>query len=80
MTPPGPDEPVQYETDIKPLFRPRDLQSMRFMFNLGSYRDISTHADRILVRLRAGSMPCDGAWPKDRVDLFERWIRTGKKP
>jgi len=75
------DEPqVQFEAHIKPLFRPRDRQSMRFRFDLGSYSDVSAHADRILVRLRAGSMPCDGAWPPERVDLFERWIRTGKNP
>jgi hypothetical protein len=41
---------------------------------------VSTVADRILGRLRAGSMPCDGEWPSKQVDLFERWIQTGKKP
>jgi hypothetical protein len=25
-------------------------------------------------------MPCDGEWPSEEVDLFERWIETGKKP
>jgi len=23
-------------------------------------------------------MPCDGAWPPERVAVFERWIRGGK--
>ena len=77
---PGTDEPVQFATQIKPLFRQKDLQSMRRHFDLGSYEDVSAHADRILQRLRAGTMPCDGAWPPPRVDLFERWARGRKLP
>jgi hypothetical protein len=22
-------------------------------------------------------MPCDGAWPADRVDVFRRWLAQG---
>lgn len=74
------DEPVRFGADIKPLFRTRDRLSMRFKFDLGSYDDVNAHADKILERLRAGTMPCDGAWPADRVEVFERWVRTGKQP
>ena len=74
------DEPVRFSADIKPLFRTRDRLSMRFKFDLGSYDDVNAHADKILERLRAGTMPCDGAWPADRVEVFERWVRTGKQP
>lgn len=74
------DEPVKFAADIGHLFREKDRQSMRFHFDLGSYDDVSTYADRILERLRRGSMPCDGAWPPTQVDVFERWIRTGKQP
>ena len=74
------DEPVKFAAQIKPLFRPKDLQSMRRHFDLGSYEDVSAHADRILQRLRAGTMPCDGAWPAQQVELFERWVRGGKLP
>jgi hypothetical protein len=49
-------------------------------FDLGSYEDVSAHADRILQRLRAGTMPCDGAWPAERVDDFDRWVRGGRLP
>jgi hypothetical protein len=76
---PSPDQPVEFAAHIKPLFRERDRLSMRFRFDLESYDDVSQHADAILVRLRAGTMPCDGAWPADRIDAFERWIRTGKQ-
>jgi len=23
-------------------------------------------------------MPCDSAWPQERIDVFQRWIDTGK--
>ena len=74
------EEPVHFDADIKPLFREKDRQSMRLHFDLGSYEDVSTYADRIFDRVRRGSMPCDGAWPTEKVELFEQWIRTGKKP
>jgi hypothetical protein len=38
-----------------------------------------THADAILARLQAGTMPCDGAWPESQVELFQRWAE-GAKP
>ena len=53
---------------------------MRLHFDLGSYEDVSDHADRILERLRRGSMPCDGAWPAREIEVFERWVRGGKQP
>jgi hypothetical protein len=70
--------PAHFETDIKPLFRSRDQQAMKFALDLYSYQDVSQHADAILAKLRSGSMPCDGRWSEDRIDLFERWIRDGK--
>ena len=57
------------------LFRSRDRQSMRFAFDLWEHDDVAAHADAILDCLRAGTMPCDGAWPAERVALLERWIR-----
>ena len=71
---------VSFAADIRPLFREKDVRSMTRHFDLTSFEDVSTVADRILGRLRAGSMPCDGEWPSEQVDLFERWIETGKKP
>jgi hypothetical protein len=72
------DEPLHFEENIKPLFRDRDRDSMRFAFDLWSLDDVSTHADAILERLEAGTMPCDGAWPAERVAVFRRWIDAGK--
>ena len=61
---PGPDEPVSFAQHLKPLFREGDRRSMRFAFDLWSHEEVATHAPAILDRLRAGTMPCDGAWPK----------------
>jgi hypothetical protein len=69
---------LSFETDIKPLFRERDRNSMRRSFDLWSYDDVAENADRILDRVRAGSMPCDGAWPQDQVQLLARWVESGK--
>ena len=80
MTLPGPDEQVRFDNHIKGLFRPLDRESMSSHFDLWSYDDVSSHADAILGRLRAGTMPCDGAWPSSNVDVFERWVAGGKAP
>ena len=71
-------ERVSFETDVKPMFRERDRESMQSHFDLWSHDDVSEHADAILARLRAGTMPCDGAWPEADVDLFQRWAESGK--
>jgi len=75
---PADGEPVSFAAHIKPLFRPRDQRSMRFAFELWSYDDVSAHADAILERLRAGTMPCDGAWPDAQIAVFQRWTDNGK--
>ena len=75
---PGAAELVGFEQHVKPLFRERDRQSMRFAFDLWSREDVDRHADAILDRLEAGTMPCDGAWPPEKVDVFRRWMTSGK--
>jgi hypothetical protein len=71
-------EAPSFEKDIKPLFRERDRDSMSGKFDLWSHDDVAQNADKILNRLRAGNMPCDGAWPEDRVELFARWVESGE--
>ena len=75
---PAADQTVSFATHIKPLFRQRDRQSMKFAFDLWSYDDVAPRADDILGRLRDGSMPCDGAWEDEKVQVFQRWIESGK--
>jgi hypothetical protein len=71
------DEPISFEQQIRPLFRERDRQSMKWAFDLSSHDDVARNGEAILERLRDGSMPCDGAWPDEQVALFERWIAEG---
>jgi len=74
---PGANEAVTFTRHIKPLFRKMDRDSMSFVFDLWSHSDVRTHAPEILKRLENGTMPCDGAWPREKVDLFRRWIDSG---
>ena len=78
LTLPAEDEPLGFEQHIKPLFRQRDRQSMKFAFDLWSYDDVCRHADAIVERLCAGSMPCDGVWPPEWIAVMQRWIDSGK--
>jgi hypothetical protein len=70
---------LSFENDIKPLFRERDRGTMLQVadFDLWTRDDVAEHAQAILDRLENGSMPCDQAWPPDRVDLFRRWVHSG---
>jgi hypothetical protein len=69
---------LSFETDIRPLFRESDRDAMDFALDLWSHDDVSENAGEILSRLQDGSMPCDAAWPADRVMLFESWVNAGK--
>jgi hypothetical protein len=73
-------EELGFERDIRSLFRPRDVDSMSFAFDLSSYEDVRSYAEDIHERLAEGSMPCDGAWPIEQVELFRRWIDGGSQP
>jgi truncated hemoglobin YjbI len=70
----GPDETPRFADHIRPLFRAMDRNSMRFAFDLWSESDLRTHGAAILDRLRAGTMPCDGAWSAEKIAVFERWL------
>jgi hypothetical protein len=65
-----------FERDIRPLFRDKDVRSMSSAFDLSSYNDVRANADKILATLADGSMPCDGPWPAERVELFRAWVEA----
>jgi hypothetical protein len=71
---------VHYETDIKPLFREEDRDSMDFIFDLWSYDDVKTNADLILERIEDGTMPCDEPWAEQQVEMLRSWIANGCPP
>ena len=66
-----------FAQDIKPLFREEDRDAMVYVFDLWEYNDVRDQADTILERLEDGSMPCDGEWPEERIELFRDWITAG---
>jgi hypothetical protein len=66
-----------FERDIRPLFREGDVESMEAVFDLSSYDDVKANAEDIYGRVEDGTMPCDGAWPAERIKLFRDWIDAG---
>lgn len=72
-------EGPSFERDVKPLFRERDRGSMLEVakFDLWERDDVADNAEAIVKRLEDGSMPCDGAWPPERVATFRRWMDAG---
>ena len=80
---PPPTTPLSFESDIKGLFRENpDRTSMLAIaqFDLHRYEDVRDRATAILARLEDGSMPCDGAWPPERISIFRQWIADGRQP
>ena len=71
-----------FEEDVKPLFRERDRGAMLSVarFDLWSRDDVAEHSQEILQRLENGSMPCDEAWPEERVAIFRQWVGAGMPP
>ena len=70
---------LSFAKDIRPWFRDKDIASMQRVanFNLSDYEDVRERASQIYERLAQGSMPCDGAWPKENLAKFKHWIDDG---
>lgn len=73
---------LSFESDIKPLFResPDRSAMLSFGLDLHEYEDVRDRAADITERLEDGTMPCDGAWPQERIDLFNQWVAQGAQP
>jgi hypothetical protein len=76
----GLTSPLSFARDIRPLFREKNRNSMLKAFDLWAHNDVVAHQDPISSQLTNGTMPCDGAWPSDRVAVFQRWIAEGSQP
>jgi hypothetical protein len=72
--------PMPFETDIKPLFRESDRQSMQAWLDLWSYDDVRDHAWDTLERVEAGEMACDEPWEEQKVQTLGTWIEHGCPP
>ena len=71
------DQPISFDQDIRPLFRDRDRESMKWAFDLSSHDDVAANGDSILSRLKDGTMPCDGAWSDEQIERFQNWLEAG---
>ena len=49
---------------------------MSFGVDLWWFAAVSSSAAEILARLQDGSMPCDGAWPEAKIEVFQRRAST----
>jgi hypothetical protein len=76
MTPPS------FATDIRPLFRDKDVKVMQRMsdLDLSSYDTVKERAADILERLEDGSMPCDEPWTPEQIASFKSWMDDGLAP
>jgi hypothetical protein len=70
---------LSFADDIRPMFRDSpDVDGMKeYGLDLSSYEDVRKQAAAIYARLEDGSMPCDGPWPKEQIELFKQWMDEG---
>ena len=70
-----------FATDIRPLFRDKDINAMKAIgIDLSSYEDVKKRARDIYGRLSAKKMPCDGPWSENNVQKFKEWMEGGMEP
>jgi len=75
---------LDFDTDIRPLFRDEDVSCMSRRFDLNSQVAVLANSDRILERLNrveeaGGAMPkTGGRWPQANIDKLEQWITENK--
>ncbi len=87
-TPSSPDQPYElkkevpmgafsFATDIRPLFRDKDIKAMKPNgIDLSSYEDVKKHAQDIYARLSAKEMPCDEPWSESHLQKFKEWMES----
>jgi succinate dehydrogenase/fumarate reductase cytochrome b subunit len=72
---------LSFATDIRPLFRDKDVRAMKPNgIDLSSYEDVKKRAQDIYARLSAREMPCDGPWSESLVQKLKEWMQSGMEP
>jgi len=72
---------LSFAADIRPLFRPYDVESMKPAgLDLSSYEEVKKRAQAVYARLSAKDMPCDGPWGDNQVRKFKEWMEGGMEP
>lgn len=81
--------PKSFVTDVLPLFRTGDISCMHRMglklddaswmcdAAAGSGFDDHGNARRVYYSLSQGSMPPDGAWSEQKLEIFSAWMDAG---
>ncbi|NEO66334.1 MAG: hypothetical protein F6J98_40510, partial [Moorea sp. SIO4G2] len=70
---------VGYRSDIRPLFRDFDLETLQRLdgIDLNDVENVRANGEKLRERLNEGSLPYDACWSDELIDLFERWIDSG---
>lgn len=69
---------LSFEQDIRPLFRPRDINCMTsYGFDLSKLSDVRMNAAMIYERLADKSMPTDKPWSDADIEKFKKWMDDG---
>ena len=78
---------VSFARDIRPLFRPVDIEHMKpmgVMLDDFTYMSESNNAQSVYDSLTGDTqprMPIGGPyWPQDKLDLFQQWMNDGYQP
>lgn len=78
---------VSFARDIRPLFRPVDIQHMKPMgillddFKYMSNTDNAQSVYDSLTSEAEPRMPMNGPyWSQDKLDLFQKWMKGGYQP
>ena len=75
-----------FEHDIRPLFRPVDVEhmaKMKVLLDQYAYMSVAENAERVYSAIVDKRMPppAEGAdWPDDNVNLLRAWIDAGLHP
>ena len=71
---------LKFSTDIQPLFRTFDVNSMRPCgIDLSSYEEVKKRARDIYHRVSTKEMPCDEGWSDANIQKFKEWMEGGMK-
>ena len=70
---------TSFAQDIRPLFRDKDIDSMKDYgnFDLSQVGDVRANAAQIYRRLADKDMPCDKPWSDQNIALFKTWMDSG---
>jgi hypothetical protein len=76
---------VSFDRDIKPLFRPMDIECMRsrnvFLLDYDYMKDNAQFILEMVGPDGSPRMPYGGPyWSQEALDLFQQWIDQGLQP